>query len=115
MTVPRTELAQPTPLFRIGPLKTQPTEVHLDQEPPPAETMLAVGIGGAAGAGAGAGAGTGLGLAVGVEPPPQPTMTTVTTTINNRRIINSLRRTRPFEDIIGFFISRTVGRGALCG
>jgi hypothetical protein len=90
VTVPRTELAQPTPLFRIGPLKTQPEEVHLDQEPPPAETMNAAGRGGAAGVGAGAGAGTGLGLAVGVEPPPQPTMTTVTTTINNRRIINSL-------------------------
>ena len=89
MTVPRTELAQPTPLFRIGPLKTQPEEVHLDQEPPPAETMLAAGIGGAAGAGAGAGAGTGLGLGVGVESPPQPTMSTATMTINNRGIINS--------------------------
>jgi len=75
-------------------LKTQPTDVHRDQEPPPVETMFAAGIGGAAGAGAGAGAGTGLGLAVGVEPPPQPTMTTVTTTINNCRIIN------PFEELV---------------
>src|SRR4030095_4092379 len=75
----------------IGPLKTQPTEVHLDQEPPPAETMLAAGTGAAAAAGAGEGAGTGLGLAVGVEPPPQPTTATATTTINNRRIIIPLR------------------------